>query len=325
MPPRFPAVTSGGRGVSGLRRPGASDRPGRRGAATVPLVPRASDVLALRGCVLAVSVLEDLDLEPRERGLVLDGDPPVSVGWPAVRVAIGRNSPESTTARRRLADWLRLRRLVADLGGDAAQVLRQAARAVALPAGHAAHPGRAWVMERPLGGALECGLGVFGLLDDPDAVMLLPPGIMSAASASPRRWWGPVREHAEGMGHLAVQRLRRDAGGRQAVLRPIGGVDVPSLLMAPALRRHLAAEDGSGMRALAVPMRSRGWYDLARIDPAFVAAAWSATEDWERAYSRPLLVTAEEVTLAPGGGDAVRQSLSDPAAAPDWRRDVRYR
>lgn len=274
--------------------------------------------------MLAVSVLEDLDLEPRERGLVLDGVPPVSVGWPAVRVAIGPHSPESPVARRRLAEWLRLRRLVADLGGDAGHVLRQAARAVALPAGHVAHPGRAWVLEKPLGGALECGLGVLGLLEDPDEVVPLPPGVVSATGATARRWWPAVREHAEGMGHLAVQRLRRDAGAGQAVLRPIGGVDVPSLLLAPALRRHLANEDGSGMRALAVPMRSRGWYDLARIDPAFVAAAWSATDEWDRAYPRPLLVTADEVTLAASGGDAVRQSLSDPPAERDWRRDVRY-
>lgn len=288
-------------------------------------MPRASDVLALRGCVLAVSVLEDLDIEPRERGLVLDGAPPVSVGWPAVRVAIGPHAPGSATARRRLADWLRLRRLVADLGADAATVLRQAARVVAVPPAHPCHPGRAWVLERPLGGALECGLGVIGLLDDPDAVVPLPPGVVAAAEGTARRWWPAVREHAEGMGHLAVQRLRRDAGQAQAVLRPIGGVDVPSLLVAPALRRHLASEDGSGMRALAVPMRSRGWYDLARIDPAFVAAAWSATDEWERAYAVPLLVTADEVTLAPGGGDTVAQSLSDPAGATGWRQDVRYR
>jgi hypothetical protein len=288
-------------------------------------VPPAPDVLALRGCVLAVSVLEDLDIEPRERGLVLDGVPPVSVGWPAVRVAIGAHPPESATARRRLADWLRLRRVVADLGADAATVLRQAARAVALPHNHPAHPGRAWVTERPLGGAMECGLGVLGLLHDPDAVTLLPPGVVGATGATARRWWPAVREHAEGMGHLVVQRLRRDVGQGHAALRPTGGVDVPSLLLSPALRRHLASEDGSGMRALAVPMRSRGWYDLARIDPAFVAAAWSATDEWERAYAVPLLVTADEVALAPTGGDAVRQALSDPAAKRGWQRDVRYR
>lgn len=288
-------------------------------------MPRASDVLALRGCVLAVSVLEDLDIEPRERGLVLDGTPPVFVGWPAVRLAIGAHAPTSVVARRRLADWLRLRRLVADLGPDAAAVLRQGARAVALPPDHPAHPGGAWVLERPMGGAMECGLGVLGLLDDPDALTLLPPGVVSTAGATARRWWPAVREHAEGMGHLAVQRLRRDAGQGQAVLRPIGGVDVPSLLLSPALRRHLASEDGAGMRALAVPMRSRGWYDLARIDPAFVAAAWSATDEWERAYPTPLLVTADEVTRATTAGDPVREGLSDPAAARGWLRDVRYR
>lgn len=287
--------------------------------------PPASDVLALRGCVLAVSVLEDLDIEPRERGLVLDGVPPVFVGWPVVRGAVGPHLPGSVTARRRLTEWLRLRRLVADLGADAASVLRQAARAVAVPAGHPAHPGRSWVLERPLGGALEAGLGVLGLLEDPDGVALLPPGVVTATGASARRWWPAVRQHAEGMGHLAVQRLRRDAGSGQAVLRPVGGVDVPSLLLSPALRRHLATEDGSGMRALAVPMRSRGWYDLARIDPAFVAAAWSATDEWERAYAVPLLVTADEVAPAPTGGDTVRQALSDPVTEASWQRDVRYR
>lgn len=288
-------------------------------------MPPASDILALRGCVLAVSVLEDLDIEPRERGLVLAGAPPVSVGWSVVRAAIGPHPPGSVVARRRLTEWLRLRRLVADLGADAGSVLRQAARAVAIPCDHPAHPGRSWVLERPLGGALEAGLGVVGLLEDPDAVVLLPPGIVATTGASARLWWPAVREHAEGMGHLAVQRLRRDAGQGRAVLRPIGGVDVPSLLLSRALRRHLATEDGSGMRALAVPMRSRGWYDLARIDPAFVAAAWSATDEWERAYPVPLLVTADEVSPALAGGDAVREALRDPVGETSWQRDVRYR
>ncbi|MFP5347523.1 MAG: hypothetical protein ACLGIA_10900, partial [Actinomycetes bacterium] len=65
------------------------------------------------------------------------------------------------------------------------------------------------------------------------------------------------------------------------------------------LRGYLAAQDGSGMRALAVPMRSRGWFDLARIDPVFVGAAWTATEEPQRAFPGPLLVTADEVTAPP--------------------------
>ena len=37
------------------------------------------------------------------------------------------------------------------------------------------------------------------------------------------------------------------------------------------------------------------------------------TEADERGFPRPVLVTADEVTLARPGGDVVRQSLSDPA------------
>jgi hypothetical protein len=100
------------------------------------------------------------------------------------------------------------------------------------------------------------------------------------------------------MGALAVERLARDGRRRQAVIRPVGGCDVLTLLTSRDLRRYLATEDGSGMRAVAAPMRSRGWYDLARVDPTFVAAAWAATDESERGVRRPLLVTADEVALA---------------------------
>ena len=56
------------------------------------------------------------------------------------------------------------------------------------------------------------------------------------------------------------------------------------------------------MRAAAVPMRRRGWLDLTRIDPAFTAAAAAATAPAERGFSRPVLVTADEVTVATEGG-----------------------
>jgi hypothetical protein len=64
------------------------------------------------------------------------------------------------------------------------------------------------------------------------------------------------------------------------------------------------------MRAVAVPMRSRGWFDLARIDPPFVAAAWTATAAPQRGLPRPALVTADEVCLAATGGDPVSAALS---------------
>jgi hypothetical protein len=64
----------------------------------------------------------------------------------------------------------------------------------------------------------------------------------------------------------------------------------------------------------------------ARIDPAFAPAAAAATDAAKRAFSRPLLVTAEAVTPARAGGDPVRWALGDPAApSRPWERDVRFR
>jgi hypothetical protein len=159
-----------------------------------------------------------------------------------------------------------------------------------------------------MGGALECGIGLLGVLDDPDEVVPLPPSLVRTADVLVRVWWPGVVEHASSMGRLAVERLRRDEQGArrrgsgaadQLVLRPVGGVDVPTLLATHVVRRHLARSDGSGLRAVAAPMRSRGWYDLARIDPAFVQAAWAATDEVDRGLPRPVLVTADEVVAAP--------------------------
>ena len=50
-----------------------------------------------------------------------------------------------------------------------------------------------------------------------------------------------------------------------------------------------------GLRSAAVPMRRRGWLDLARIDPAFALAAAALTDPEERGFARPLLLTVDEV------------------------------
>jgi hypothetical protein len=127
------------------------------------------------------------------------------------------------------------------------------------------------------------------------------------------------------MAVLAGERLDREARG---VLRPMGGCDVLTLLSGRWLRAHLATTDGTGMRAVAAPMRSRGWFDLARIDPAFVGAAAAATEPELRGAVRPLLVTADEVGLAAGAVSAeqlARDALTDPAVhRPAPHRDVLY-
>ena len=78
------------------------------------------------------------------------------------------------------------------------------------------------------------------------------------------------------------------------------------------------------MRAIAVPMRSRGWLDLRGIDPAFSLAAAALTDPVDRGFHRPLLLTAEEVALVPEGGRPAEVVLRDHAPATSDDRDVLY-
>jgi hypothetical protein len=79
------------------------------------------------------------------------------------------------------------------------------------------------------------------------------------------------------------------------------------------------------MRAVAAPVRTRGWLDLARIDPAFALAAASIADPEQRGFERPVLVTAEEVVLVREGGRPAEIVLRDPAPDESWERDVLYR
>ena len=121
------------------------------------------------------------------------------------------------------------------------------------------------------------------------------------------------------MGAVAAGRL---VG--QSVLRPIGDCDVATLLGSRALRVALCQEDGVGLRAAAVPMLRRGWLDLTRIDPAFTAAAAAATSVEERGFSRPVLLTADEVGLAMQGGNPAEIVLRDVALDSPHLRPVLY-
>ena len=272
----------------------------------------------LRRAVLAVSVLDDVDLTPTDDGVVVEGARPAHLTWDDLQLAAGAAPGQSV--HQQLSRLLRLHARATALGDDVAEVLREQARLLALPPAHVVHPGPGWVLHRPMGGALDCGIGLLGALDDPDEVVPLPPSLVRAAGVPVQVWWPGLVAHASAMGRLAVDRLRRDELGprrrgtsaidHQLVLRPVGGVDVPTLLTTHVVRRYLAGSDGSGMRAAAVPMRSRGWYDLARIDPAFVQAAWAATDELDRGLPRPVLVTADEVVVAPE-----RIDLTDAAVA----------
>src|SRR4051812_33531507 len=93
---------------------------------------------ALRRCVLAVSVVDDIDLRPRDAGVTLDGTPPVMIDWDEIRVAIGHSDPESEVARVRLSRWFTQRRWIANRPHAE---LRELARPIGFPVGDERHPG----------------------------------------------------------------------------------------------------------------------------------------------------------------------------------------
>lgn len=278
---------------------------------------QAPDSLELRRLALAVSVLDDVDIVPLDDGVLLTGDVPVEVTWLELRRALGGADPADDLGRFRVRAWLRGRRIAADVH---VEHLRTQARPVGLPVDHPLHPGLDWVRQRVLGGALDLGFGFVGVGTDPDEVVVVPQGALDAAGVDPSPWWPVARDYLERMGAVAAQRLAANP-----VLRPIGDCDVVTLLASRTLREALCAHDGTGMRAAAVPMLRRGWLDLTRIDPAFTAAAAAATAPHERGFSRPLLLTADEVTLAPEGGRPADIVLRDPAAESVHLRPVLYR
>lgn len=293
---------------------------------------QAPDSIELRRLALAVSVLDDVDLVPHDDGVLLTGVTPVEVSWLELRRAVAGAPLDSIdvdvaadapgedvddTARARVRAWLRGRRMAADTHPDH---LREQARPVGLPIEHPMHPGLDWVRERVMGGALDLGLGFVGIGADPDEVVVVPQGALEAAGIDPTPWWPAAKDYLERMGALAANRLATNP-----ILRPIGDCDVVTLLASRALRTVLCAEDSSGMRAAAVPMRRRGWLDLTRIDPSFTAAAAAATAPEERGFPRPVLLTVDEVCLAPSGGRPAEIVLRDPAADAPHLRPMLFR
>lgn len=280
------------------------------------IVPTAVE---LRRGVLAVSVLHDLDIEPAGSGVILPGTPRVSVPWGECLRALAGHDPETGTGRERLGRWLLARRWAADLERDD---LVERLRPAGLPVEHVLHPGLDWVRRRVLGGALDLGLGAVGLDPaDPDGVVLLPQALLDACDLEAEHPWQAAEAYLDRVGAVAAERVRWD---RQGQLRPSGDCDVVTLLGSRSLRTAIAMQAG-GLGTVAVPMRRRGWTRLALIDPAFGAAAAAATAPAERGFDRPLLVTADELTLAPAGGRPQDLALRDPAVDEPWLRDVLYR
>src|SRR3954462_11855316 len=95
------------------------------------------DTPPLRQCVLAVSVLRDLDVMPSDAGVQIPGPHSTVVPWTAIHDAVGRYDPNGPIARRRVETLLRLHLLAAELGPAAPARFRSAARVMALPPLHA--------------------------------------------------------------------------------------------------------------------------------------------------------------------------------------------
>jgi hypothetical protein len=179
-----------------------------------------------------------------------------------------------------------------------------------------------WVRRRVLGDALDIGIGFVGLDPrDPDKVLPVPQRLLDSSDIEADSWWPNAVVYLERMGRMAAERLQRQP---ETPLRPMGDCDVVTLLASLTFRAAIVDEVADGMRTLAVPMRSRGWLDLSRVDPAFSAAAAHLTPPEDRGFSRPLLITRDEVALAPEGGDVVKQATEDRLAQVIDLRDVMY-
>jgi hypothetical protein len=240
-----------------------------------------------------------MDLLPAEEGLVLTEAAETVVEWEVVRDVVESAAKRGVTEpdqRAALADWLSARAAVGERADTG--VLH----AVGMPVGHCANPGAEWAREVVPGGALTLGFG-WGQARRP-----LPAGVLAHARVDGGAAWSRARARLEQMGALAAVRDRRHIRG---ALLPLSGADVVTLLGAASLRRELVAGEGDGLVALIVPLRTRGWRATAISDPAYGPALAAAMPPEERGFERPLLVTAEEISEVPPGGDPSRAIRGD--------------
>jgi hypothetical protein len=266
-----------------------------------------------------VAVVHDVDLIPSPHGITLPGEPEVLITWAEVRRALAGAEPNTETAQLRLKAWLTLRHQLASLP---LEDLAERARPFGVYVEAEDHPGIDWVRRRVLGDTLDLGFGFVGLDPArPDTVIPVQQQILRAAAIEPSPWWPNAIVYLERMGEMAAERLARND---KAPLRPMGDCDVMTLLGSRTFRSAMVKDVTDGMRTVAVPMRSRGWLDLTRIDPAFSAAAARLTNPDERGFERPLLITREEVVIALADGDVIRQGLEDKLAQVIDLRDVIY-
>jgi hypothetical protein len=283
--------------------------------------------VALRRCLLAVTVLHDLDLSwdqtPNDvdgvPDLWIDGATPIHVPADRLRDLLDGRDPERAETVRRVARWLLLRR---ELQHVPPALIVDAVRVVGLPAEHVTHPGDDWIRARVPGGAVTLGLGLLPHVtlggepapaDTAPLAVPLPAGLLDEVGLDPESVWPAALARLEELGGLAAARRRRRP---RDPLKPLAEADVVTLLASRRLRFQLATESATGMAGLVVPMLTRGWVSNSSIDSAFGPAAAAATAEEERGFPRPLLVTEYEVVQVPGGGNPLRYLGVQQARSP---------
>lgn len=281
---------------------------------------------SLRQCVLMVSVLHGIDVTPRDDGVSLPPSPSVAssgelfVPWSTIESVVRDFSDVTDVdARRHLAHWLTTARGLGDLSE---QEFLTHVTVMGMPHNAAQHPGPAWTHTEVLGGALHLGLGLRLLGHLSDETAALTPELMTAIGHDSARAWHAGWTYLNTMGQLAADRHDRDPVG---VLRPMGDCDVVSLLGSPHFRACLAQFHNVGMRAVAVPMRTRGWVDPNHLDSAFVQGAAAATDTPQRGFTNAMLVTADGVWEAKPSENLVDFALRDEKQASSWIDQSRFR
>jgi|694.fasta_scaffold21742_6 hypothetical protein len=281
---------------------------------------------SLRQCVLMVSVLHGIDVIPRDDGVSLPPNPSVAsseellVPWSTIESVL-RDFSDVTdaVARKHLAHWFTTARGLGDLS---LQEFLTYVTVIGMPHNAPAHPGSAWTHTEVLGGALHLGLGLRLLGHLSDETSALTPELMTVLGHDPARAWEAGWTYLNAMGQLAADRHGRDP---VAVLRPMGDCDVVSLLGSPHFRACLAQFHNVGMRAVAVPMRTRGWVDPNHLDSAFVQGAAAATDRQQRGFTTAMLVTADGVWEAKPSENLVDFALRDAKQASNWIDQSRFR
>lgn len=273
----------------------------------------------LRRAVLAAAVLDDLPVAvdpavgdaPDSAAVVVTGrtGAEATLTWEDVAVSVGpwRSAPSHAVTRARLAAVVTAALHLADSGPSG---LTTALVAHAEVSGSPRFPGPGWAWDPAGTSPLVTGWGVVTTEGGLSVPLPPVPGLL-AALAGARRHRRRAGAALGSLGVSLVERLDRDRReGRDLVLRPMGAADVPTLLLSRTVREWVAGLDGTGLGTVAVPTRLRGWVDIRRIDPPYVAAAHAATDPMDAASPVPLLVTADGVSRP--GGTFPRRGRPDP-------------